>query len=180
MEKSGQGHPHPGIIVRDEVKSRLRVAVEGLLTVAFWVFYIYVLLPIFTLILWAFGVRTIFDEVFGQKGYLALIDILKNGGLITAAILVVLAGWAFYNYRLFVKRGDRRGSRVSISSDREIARLLDLDPAALESIRRRRRLKVKVERELYLVEPESLWWDNMRALEKPESSRRAGVGTMDE
>jgi biofilm PGA synthesis protein PgaD len=155
MEKSGQGHPHPEIIVRDEVKSRLRVAVEGLLTVAFWVFYIYVLLPIFTLILWAFGVRTIFDEIFSQKGYMALIDILKNGGLITTAILVVLSGWAFYNYRLFVKRGDRRGSRVSISSDREISRLLDIDPAVLESVRQRRRLKVKVDGELYLVEPET-------------------------
>lgn len=155
MEKSGQGHPHPAIIVRDEVKSRLRVAVEGLLTVAFWVFYIYVLLPIFTLILWAFGVRTVFDEIFGQKGYMALIDILKNGGLISAAILFILAGWAFYNYRLFVKRGDRRGSRVSISSDREISRLLDIDPAALDSVRRRHRLKVRVEGDLYLVEPEN-------------------------
>jgi len=131
------------------------VAVEGLLTVAFWVFYIYVLLPIFTLILWAFGVRTVFDEIFGQKGYMALIDILKNGGLISAAILFILAGWAFYNYRLFVKRGDRRGSRVSISSDREISRLLDIDSAALDSVRRRHRLKVRVEGDLYLVEPEN-------------------------
>ena len=155
MEKPGQGDPHPEIIVRDEVKSRLRVAVEGLLTVAFWVLYIYVLLPIFTLILWVFGVRTIYDEIFGLKGYMALIDILKNGGLITIAILAILAGWAYYNYRMFVYRGERRSSRVSISNDREISRLLSVDLDSLEGIRKLRRLKVKIEGEHYLVEKES-------------------------
>jgi len=155
MEKPGQGDPHPEIIVRDEVKSRLRVAVEGLLTVAFWVIYVYVLLPIFTLILWVFGVRTIYDEIFGLKGYMALIDILKNGGLITIAILAILAGWAYYNYRMFVYRGERRSSRVSISNDREISRLLSVDLDSLEGIRKLRRLKVKIEGEHYLVEKES-------------------------
>jgi len=133
----------------------LRVAVEGLLTVAFWVLYIYVLLPIFTLVLWVFGVRTIYDEIFGLKGYLALIDILKNGGLITFAILAVLAGWAYYNYRMFMYRGERRSSRVSISNDREISRLLSVDLDSLEGIRKLRRLKVKIEGEHYLVEKES-------------------------
>ncbi|MCX5834247.1 MAG: poly-beta-1,6-N-acetyl-D-glucosamine biosynthesis protein PgaD [Deltaproteobacteria bacterium] len=155
MEKPGQGNPHPEIIVADEAKSRLRVAVEGLLTVAFWVFYIYVLLPIFTLVLWVFGFRTIFDEIFGQKGYMALIDILKNGGLITVAILAILVGWAFYNYRMFVSRGERRSSRVSISNDREISRLLSIDLDSLESIRKLHRLKVKIEGDFYLVEKES-------------------------
>jgi len=155
MEKPGQGDSHPEIILRDEVKSRLRVAVEGLLTVAFWVLYVYVLLPIFTLILWVFGVRTIYDEIFGLKGYMALIDILKNGGLITIAILAILAGWAYYNYRMFVYRGERRSSRVSISNDREISRLLSVDLDSLEGIRKLRRLKVKIEGEHYLVEKES-------------------------
>lgn len=151
MEKPGQGNPHPEIIIKDEAKSRLRVAVEGLLTVAFWLLYVYVLLPIFTLVLWVFGVRTIYDEVFGLRGYLALIDILKNGGLITIAILAVLAGWAFYNYRLFVSRGERRSSRVSISNDREISRLLKVDLDGLESIRQLHRLRVKIDGEHYLV-----------------------------
>ncbi len=176
MEKSGQGNPHPEIIVRDEAKSRLRVAVEALLTIAFWVFYIYVLLPIFTLILWVFGVRTIFDEVFGQKGYMALIDILKNGGLITAAILALLAGWAFYNYRLFVKRGERRSSRVSISSDREIARLLRVDPDALEGLRMKHRLRIRVDGEWYLVEPEGSLLDVIQAPREPQEGRLAGIG----
>jgi len=155
MEKSGQGNPHPEIIVRDEAKSRLRVAVEGLLTVAFWVLYVYVLLPIFTLVLWVFGVRTIYDEIFGLKGYMALIDILKNGGLITIAILAILAGWAFYNYRLFMSRGERRSSRVSISNDREISRLLSVDLDGLESIRQLHRLTVKIDGEHYLVVKDS-------------------------
>ena len=155
MEKSGQGNPHPEIIVRDEAKSRLRVAVEGLLTVAFWVLYVYVLLPIFTLVLWVFGVRTIYDEIFGLKGYMALIDILKNGGLITIAILAILAGWAFYNYRMFVSRGERRSSRVSISNDREISRLLSVDLDGLESIRKLHRLRVKIDGEHYLIVKDS-------------------------
>jgi biofilm PGA synthesis protein PgaD len=155
MEKPGQGHPHPEIIVRDEAKSKLRAAIEGLLTVAFWVLYIYVLLPIFTLILWVLGVRTIYDEIFGLKGYMALIDILKNGGLITVAILAILVGWAFYNYRMFVSRGERRSSRVSISNDREISRLLNVDLVDLESIRNLHRLRVKIEGDLYFFEKES-------------------------
>ncbi|HOD34993.1 MAG TPA: poly-beta-1,6-N-acetyl-D-glucosamine biosynthesis protein PgaD [Syntrophales bacterium] len=151
MEKPGQGNPHPEIIVDNQAKSRLRVAVESLLTVAFWMLYVYILLPIFTLVLWVFGVRTIYDEIFGLKGYLALIDLLKNGGLITIAILAILAGWAFYNYRMFMSRGERRSSRVSITNDREVARLMNVDLDALKGIRRLTRLRVKIDGEHYLV-----------------------------
>ena len=51
MEKPGQGPAHSEIFVKDEVKSPLRRVVEDFITIVCWGIYLYLLLPIFTLVL---------------------------------------------------------------------------------------------------------------------------------
>jgi len=93
MEKPGQGPPHPEVFVQDEVKSPLRRIVEDFITVVCWGIYLYLLLPLFTLVLWVFGVQTIYDQIIGQKGYEELSRLLANGGITVLVIfLIVSAG----------------------------------------------------------------------------------------
>ena len=81
MEKPGQGPPHLEVFVKDEVKSPLRRIVEDFITIVCWGIYLYLLLPLFTLVLWVFGVQTIYDQIIGAKGYEELIRLLANGGI---------------------------------------------------------------------------------------------------
>jgi poly-beta-1,6-N-acetyl-D-glucosamine biosynthesis protein PgaD len=151
MEESGQRPSHLGVISRDEIKSPLRRFVEHFVTTVCWAIYLYLLLPLFTLVLWAFGIRTFYDEVIGVGGYEALIRFLKNGSVTALVIFVITVSWARYNYAQFKRRGERRSSRTRISSDDEIARWLGVDAAAVGDIRRFRCLEVRVEKSGYRV-----------------------------
>ena len=46
----------------------------------------------FTLVLWIFGIQTIFDQIIGEKGYEELIRLLENGGITTLVILSLGVG----------------------------------------------------------------------------------------
>ncbi|HQL90719.1 MAG TPA: poly-beta-1,6-N-acetyl-D-glucosamine biosynthesis protein PgaD [Syntrophales bacterium] len=151
MEKPGQGPPHPEVFVQDEVRSLLRRFVEDTITVVCWGIYLYLLLPLLTLVLWVFGVQTIYDQIIGEKGYEELARLLQNGGITVLVIFLIVSGWTYYNYLWFLRRGERRGGRVKISSDVEMAGMLGTDSAALEEIRKARRMEIRVDGPLYRV-----------------------------
>jgi poly-beta-1,6-N-acetyl-D-glucosamine biosynthesis protein PgaD len=151
MEEPGQGSPHSEIFVKDEVKSPLRRVVEDFITIVCWGVYLYLLLPLFTLVLWVFGVQTIYDQIIGEKGYEELIRLLENGGITTLVILVLVSGWTYYNYLWFKRRGERRGNQVRISSDVEMSALLETDISAMEEIRTSRRMEIRVEGPKYRI-----------------------------
>jgi len=151
MEKPGQGPPHPEVFVQDEVRSLLRRFVEDTITVVCWGIYLYLLLPLLTLVLWVFGVQTIYDQIIGEKGYEELARLMQNGGITVLVIFLIVSGWTYYNYLWFLRRGERRGGRVKISSDVEMAGMLGTDSAALEEIRKARRMEIRVDGPLYRV-----------------------------
>jgi biofilm PGA synthesis protein PgaD len=156
MEKSGQGASHAEavskeVFINNEVRSPLRRVVEDFITVVCWGVYLYLLLPMFTLLLWVFGIQTIFDELIGAKGYEELIRLLQNGGITTLVIFLIISGWTYYNYIWFLRRGERRGGQVRISSDVEMAALLETDISAMEEIRKARRMEIRIEGPKYRI-----------------------------
>ena len=151
MEKSGQGPTHPDIISKDEIKSPLRRVVENFITVVCWGIYLYLMLPLFTLVLWVFGIRTIYDQIVGAGGYEGLLHLLKNGGITTLVIVAIIWGWARYNYLRFKYHGERRMSRVRITSDDEIGRWLGVESRAMAPIRSAHRLEVHIEKNAYRI-----------------------------
>jgi poly-beta-1,6-N-acetyl-D-glucosamine biosynthesis protein PgaD len=154
MEKPGQGPPHPEVFIEEKVKTPLRRFVEDFITVACWALYVYLLLPLFTLVLWVFGVHTFYEEIIGAKGYAELLRLLENGGITTLVIFLIVSGWTYYNYLWFKRRGERRGNAVRISNDAEIARMLDVDISAMDDIRVSPRLIVKIENGNYRIVPQ--------------------------
>ena len=151
MEKPGQGAPHAEVFVEDKVKSPLRRFIEDFITVVCWGIYLYLLLPMFTLVLWIFGIQTIYDQIIGEKGYEELIRLLANGGITVLVVLVIITGWTYYNYLWFLRRGERRGGQVKISSDMEMAGMLETDINAMEDIRKAHRLEVRVDGPKYRI-----------------------------
>lgn len=151
MEKPGQGTSHAEVFIKDEVRSPVRRVVEDFITVVCWGIYLYLLLPLFTLVLWVFGIQTIYDQIIGAKGYEELIRVLQLGGITTLVIFLIVSGWTYYNYIWFLRRGERRGGQVRISSDVEMAGMLGTDSTAMEEIRRSRRMEVRVDGPLYRI-----------------------------
>lgn len=151
MEKSGQRASHAEVFIKDEVRSPVRRVVEDFITVVCWGIYLYLLLPLFTLVLWVFGIQTIYDQIIGAKGYEELIRVLQLGGITTLVIFLIVSGWTYYNYIWFLRRGERRGGQVRISSDVEMAGMLGTDSTAMEEIRRSRRMEVRVDGPLYRI-----------------------------
>jgi poly-beta-1,6-N-acetyl-D-glucosamine biosynthesis protein PgaD len=151
MEKPGQGAPYAEVFVEDKVKSPLRRFVEDFITVVCWGIYLYLLLPLFTLVLWIFGIQTIYDQIIGARGYEELIRLLANGGITVLVVLLIVTGWTYYNYIWFLRRGERRGGQVRISSDVEMAGMLDTDIEAMEEIRRSPRMEIRVDSPKYRI-----------------------------
>ncbi len=131
MEKPGSRPPHHRIIDEPALKSPLRHLLEGSVTLFFWALWIYWLLPVFTALLWFFGIRLFYEQIFPQGGIEEMLRLLKDAGIVFLSILAVIFLWTRYNYLWFLRRGERRNKVVAICHDGDLARFFRVDPAAL-------------------------------------------------
>ncbi|OPX19487.1 MAG: poly-beta-1,6-N-acetyl-D-glucosamine biosynthesis protein PgaD [Desulfobacca sp. 4484_104] len=155
MAESRPRNPYPEVIIRNDLKSYLRWFIESFITIVCWAVYVYILLPLVTLLLWLLGFQTMQRFILGDQGYSELIKILKNGGMITLIIVLLLIGWTYYNL-LFVRiKGERRNSCSTITPNEDVALLLKLEVSQLEDLKNRPVLHVKLEKdEQYIISPE--------------------------
>lgn len=85
---------------------------EGSLTVILWLVWVYFILPVFTVMLWFFGVKLFYQKLIIEGGLEQLGNILLNGGIAILVIFVLQTVWISYNYYFIFKRfGERRKPR---------------------------------------------------------------------
>ena len=100
-------------------------------TVLFWALYLYLLLPLLTLLLWGLGVRNSFVNLYGrQQGIDPFLLYALPLMAIAASMVVIL--WAEYNRRRFSGR-DRR-LRPHNTSQARIAAALHAPPELAERL----------------------------------------------
>jgi hypothetical protein len=58
--------------------------------------------------------------------------LFKNAGWLTTIVLLITISWSYYNYFVYKIRGERRGSRVEICFDKDLADFFKVDPEVLE------------------------------------------------
>jgi poly-beta-1,6-N-acetyl-D-glucosamine biosynthesis protein PgaD len=155
MEKSGSRASNPEIIDSWRLKSRSRILLESFVTLAFWTGFLYLLIPMVTLLLWIFGFKIAYAELIGAEGLRELVRIIKDSGIIILIITLIIMAWGYYNYLLFRIRGDRRGSRVMICFDEDFANRYHLDLQTLRAAKEEPRLCVTLADEHIAVEPPS-------------------------
>lgn len=129
--------------ISEESRSPLRKGTENVFTVVCWILYLYLILPLFTMILWYLGVRTFYDRFIGERGYSDLLFLIREGGVIVLCVMIVLLGWSQYNYIWFKRRGERRGTRPIQDSDRQFSELLGCMPEDMPEVRKARRLEIQ-------------------------------------
>jgi biofilm PGA synthesis protein PgaD len=99
------------IINRPELQSPLqRVTTRGI-TLVFWVIWIYLWLPLISLVAWWVGIQLFREHMLDNDGYQALFDDMHRYALVIVSIAVVLIGWARYNLLRFRDKGNRKTSK---------------------------------------------------------------------
>lgn len=99
------------IINRPDLQSPLqRVTTRGI-TLVFWVIWIYLWLPLISLVAWWVGIQLFREHMLDNNGYQALFSDMHQYALTIAFIAVVLIGWARYNLLRFRDKDNRKASK---------------------------------------------------------------------
>jgi poly-beta-1,6-N-acetyl-D-glucosamine biosynthesis protein PgaD len=143
MGKPRQRTPHVEIIDRPELKSPLRNAVEGTVTVALWATWAYWFFPVLlTILLWGFGIKLFYFSLFDPYHIKELHLILRIGGASVLSIFFVNLIWINYNYQMIHKKFGRRRQRSCLVVDRRIADIFGIDADELAAIKRHNRFEI--------------------------------------
>jgi biofilm PGA synthesis protein PgaD len=132
MKANEQFISHPG-----RGQPRTRRTLYSLATFAIWAVYLYLWLPLITLLVWVLGLRSTYLEMYlaQQRIDPAILVLLPVLALVCGLALI---GWAEYNRRRFGHL-DRRESRPNVTHE-EIALALHADPAMAVRLRASKRV----------------------------------------
>ncbi|GHA73575.1 poly-beta-1,6-N-acetyl-D-glucosamine biosynthesis protein PgaD [Cognatilysobacter bugurensis] len=120
---------HEGFLIQNAgLQPRLYRTAWGMVTLGFWVAYLYLWLPAATLAMWAAGVRLAVMELYlhQHKIDVFLLSVLPLLAVMTGVLLI---GWAEINRVWFVGK-ERRGQVPNVSIDRVAAALQTPQPIA--------------------------------------------------
>jgi len=102
------------VIDRPELQPAAQRAFFSALTVVLWTFYVYLLLPLVTLLAWYFGYSAVYEEMVMRNGWEALIKLMGFYGAIVLAMAFTQIGWALINWMRFAGKRDRRRERERV------------------------------------------------------------------
>ena len=112
----------------------------SLVTFVFWVFWLYLWLPLVSLVAWLLGINLFYQEMIVQEGYLAFFELVGWYAVTILIMAAVLLGWAGYNLYRF--RGkDRRKSAAGVDPA-DIARQFAVEVDQLNQWHRAKRLTI--------------------------------------
>lgn len=128
----------PPIQDRADLRSFLRNTSEWSFTVVMWALWIYLFLPLLSLILWVVGLPYIYQTVFTVEVINRLINLMVKMGWATLVIFIALRGWGLYNYYVFGKR-NRRKQYPEVSLE-QMGRHFGLNVEEVKSLQQRREI----------------------------------------
>ncbi len=96
------------VIERPDLQSPLQRTTTGVLTFIFWLFWIYLWLPLISLVAWGLGIQLFYDNFIDNEGYQLLITQWKWYVFVLALIVFLLIGWARYNLLRFRDKERRK------------------------------------------------------------------------
>ena len=131
---------NPLIIEKPELQSAVHRYGWGLVTFAFWSIYVYLWLPLITLVAWWIGVYLFNIHMVELQGYNGLANKLALYSFIILALSALLIGWA--NIERFRFKGvKRRQGRPEVSAG-QVAHQYHIQENQLISLRQKKSLEV--------------------------------------
>jgi biofilm PGA synthesis protein PgaD len=142
MDQSGPWHStlKPPLIERPDLQTPRQRTLYGALTLAFWVFWFYLWLPVLALLAWALGFEQAYKYMIELGGYRDVIRLIAVYMLIILLLGGGLVLWAVYNIVRF--RGvERRVDALPVTAA-EIGRDFGQNPASVARWQTEQRLYV--------------------------------------
>lgn len=102
------------LIRKPSAQAPLRRVLWGFVTAAFWGLYVYMWLPLITLVLWLLGVRTTFFELYARNHHVDSFLVFAIP-VIASVCAILLIAWAEYNRLRFSTR-DRRAPQRDVTA----------------------------------------------------------------
>lgn len=127
----------PLIIERPELQSPARKTLSSIITSLAWSLWIYLWLPLLSVLAWGAGIHLMVVEVFLPEKTEDLKELLRLVMFVIAAAAVVIA-WSQYNLRRYGKRNRRQ--RIPNVDDATLARYYEITPEMLTKLRNNRLL----------------------------------------
>lgn len=142
MDQSGPRHPAltPPLIERPDLQSRRQRTLYGALTLAFWLFWFYLWLPLLALLAWALGLQQAVKYMVTLDGFHDLMAVMLLYGLEILLLCGSLIAWAVYNILRF--GGVEHRIAAAPVTLQESGRDFGQDPVAVAHWRRAQRLYV--------------------------------------
>jgi biofilm PGA synthesis protein PgaD len=126
-----------GFVIQNERRrTPAQRALWSLVTLIAWMLWLYLWLPLITLIAWLAGLRTAWVELSAESYAHQTSDLLAILGHALVCGLV-FAGWAYYNQARFAHRTRRRQGPAAVVLIEE-AMALDVDPHEAQAMRGQR------------------------------------------
>lgn len=113
----------------------------ALLTVLFWGVWLYLVLPLVSLLLWAFGVRFLVEQI-SRGGYEGLLGSLINYGVVLLVLVSLLASWITWNVVRYGGSHDRRTVKRVEVPDWVVRGKFRIDDSLLSVLRAERLVRV--------------------------------------
>ena len=113
------------LIRKPKQQPRVQRAAWGFVTLGFWALYLYLLVPLLTLVSWAFGVRLAWTQLYERQQQIEPFVIVALPVMLICSAALLIA-WAEYN-RMRFSGSDRRNPVKDIPIQR-IAHDLGADP----------------------------------------------------
>ncbi|MDR2878066.1 MAG: poly-beta-1,6-N-acetyl-D-glucosamine biosynthesis protein PgaD [Chromatiales bacterium] len=100
----------PLIIQNAQLQTSRQRYAYAVLTLVFWVIWLYLWTPLITLVAWLFGAERFYDAMIVQGGIELVKSLIGIFSLLILGMGTVFGGWAVYNRWLVRGRDKRRGS----------------------------------------------------------------------
>ncbi len=144
LPRTGPGRDTQVIFDRPELQARRHRLVYSTLTLIAWVIWMYLWLPVVTLVAWYLGVRVFVREIVIPDPQTILAVVLAYL-LVVLVFAVVLVGWSQYNLRRFGGK-DRRRFPAPLA-DAELADWFGIPPERLAQMRGLGRMRIEHDEE---------------------------------
>jgi biofilm PGA synthesis protein PgaD len=131
-------YPDSLIINRPELKSRTLIFGEEIVTLIFWGFWIYLWLPIVSLIAWLLGFRLLYVHMVELGGFDGFLEQLDTFTLGIALVSGTLACWSFYNLKRYGKY--KRRNNILATDLEKLAEEFSVTPQKFQQIQQAKRI----------------------------------------
>ncbi|MDX8411107.1 MAG: poly-beta-1,6-N-acetyl-D-glucosamine biosynthesis protein PgaD [Mariprofundaceae bacterium] len=136
-----------GIIDVPEAKTLSRKIMDYSFTAIMWVIWLYLLLPLISLVLWALGIHYFYNQIIATTNAPDVMAMMSMAGWSVLCVFVVLRLWGLYNYWAFGKHNRRKTKEMS--SIYGLARFHNIPPSRILAMQERKELIWPMHRTLH-------------------------------